>query len=79
MAFKANMILGVEKFLTNMPDSIITLSDLQKETNIEKNTLKEILLYLDKINKVLITKKGIIWIENNDKNLSNDVRVGMEL
>ena len=80
MVFKANLILDVEKVLINMEDSIISFDNLLKETKeINKTTLKEILVYLDKINKILITNEGIIWIENSNESLENSIKQGLEL
>ena len=41
--------------------------------------LKEILDYLEQSNKIVISKKGISWIYNNNEKLQKAIMEGFEL
>jgi predicted transcriptional regulator len=71
-----NIIL-VENVLKE--DSIITIDELSKKTNIQMPILKEILDYLEQSNKIVISKKGISWIYNNNEKLQKVITEGFEL
>lgn len=62
-----NTILMVEKTLKEMPDSVIKVSELKRllPKQINHNTLKNILEYLQESNKIFIGVKGIVWIHND--------------
>jgi predicted transcriptional regulator len=70
-------ILLVENVLKE--DSIITINELSKKTNLNTTTLKEILDYLEQSNKIVISKKGISWIYNNNEKLQKVITEGFEL
>ena len=71
-------ILMVEYTLKNMNESVITIAGLKKilPRKVNHNTLKEILDYLDKSNKIYINVKGIAWIQNDNPNLRKAIREG---
>ncbi len=71
-----NTILMVEDTLKNMEDSLITIAGLKKilPRKVNHNTLKEILDYLDKSNKIYINVKGIAWVQNDNPNLRKAIR-----
>jgi 3-oxoacyl-[acyl-carrier-protein] synthase III len=66
-----NTIKMVEKALKEMPDSMIKVSELKRllPKQINHNTLKNILEYLQESNKIFIGIKGIVWIHNDSPKL----------
>ncbi|AEH07128.1 hypothetical protein [Methanothermococcus okinawensis] len=72
-----NDILLVENTLKEY--SIIAIDELSKKTNINISILKEILDYLENSNKIIISKKGISWIYNNNEKLQKIINEGFEL
>jgi hypothetical protein len=69
-------ILMVEDALENMDDSIIKVSKLKKilPKQVNHNTLIEILDYLQKNNKILISVKGIVWLVNDNPKFQEALR-----
>jgi hypothetical protein len=76
-----NTVIMVERVLENMNESIITIPQLKKilPKQINHNTLKIILEYLEKSNKIAVSIKGISWIHNTNVNLRNAINNGLEL
>ena len=76
-----NTVLMVEGTLKNMEGSIITIAELKRKLpkQVNHNTLKLILEYLEKSNKIAVTLKGITWIHNTNQNLREAIRKGLEL
>ncbi|MBS3101553.1 hypothetical protein J4204_05485 [Candidatus Woesearchaeota archaeon] len=76
-----NTVLMVEDTLKNMEGSIITIAELKRKLpkQVNHNTLKLILEYLEKSNKIAVTLKGITWIHNTNQNLREAIRKGLEL
>ena len=66
-----NTILMVEKTLQEMPESVIKVSELKRllPKQINHNTLKNILEYLQESNKIFMGVKGIVWIHNDSPKL----------
>ena len=62
-------VLLVEKTLQNSEESIITVPELKKllKSKINQNTLMIILNYLEEMNKIVVTSKGIAWIHSTKK------------
>lgn len=73
-----NTILMVEDTLNNMEDSVTTLANLKKilPKKINHNTLKEVISYLYKSNKILFCPEGILWIYNDNPNLRKAIKEG---
>ena len=71
----------VENTLENMEGSVITIAELKRRLpkQVNHNTLKLILEYLEKSNKIAVTLKGITWIHNTNQNLRQAIRKGLEL
>jgi len=71
----------VEETLKNMNESIITVAKLKKilPRQVNHNTLKIILLYLEYSNKIAVTLKGITWIHNTNPRLRKAISEGLEL
>ena len=76
-----NTVLMVEEVLKNMEESMITVADLKRllPKQINHNTLKTILIYLEESNKIAVTMKGITWIFNPDPRLKKAIIKGFEL
>ena len=76
-----NTVLMVEETLKNMEGSVITIAELKRKLpkQINHNTLKIILEYLEKSNKIAVTLNGITWIHNTNPNLRKAIREGLEL
>ena len=73
-----NTILMVEGTLQNMPDSVMTIAELKRALprKVNHNTLKQILDYLDKSNKIYIGVRGITWVFNDSPILKKAIAEG---
>ncbi len=76
-----NTVLMVEDTLKSMEDSVITLPELKAKLpkQVNHNTLKIVLIYLEESNKIAVTMKGITWIHNTNPNLREAIKKGFEL
>ena len=76
-----NTVLMVESTLKNVSESVVTVADIKRSLprQVNHNTLKIILEYLEISNKILVTMKGITWIHNSNPNLRKAITEGMEL
>ncbi len=76
-----NTVLMVEDVLKNMDESVITIAELKRmlPKQVNHNTLKVILEYLEESNKIIVTMRGITWIHNTNPNLKRAIEKGMEL
>jgi len=76
-----NTVLMVEDTLKNMNESVITVAELKHRLprQVNHNTLKVILEYLELSNKILVTMRGITWIHNPNPNLQKVIADGFEL
>ena len=76
-----NTVIMVEHVLENMDESVITIAELKRRLpkQVNHNTLKIILEYLDRSNKIAVSIKGISWIYNTNKNLKKAITRGLEL
>ncbi|MFH0701836.1 MAG: hypothetical protein V2A62_05385 [Candidatus Woesearchaeota archaeon] len=76
-----NTVLMVEEILKNMKESVITIAELKRELprQVNHNTLRTILEYLEMSNKILVTMKGITWIHNQNSNLKKAIARGLEV
>ncbi len=76
-----NTVLMVEDALKNMDESVITIAELKRmlPKQVNHNTLKVILEYLEESNKIIVTMRGITWIHNTNPNLKRAIEKGMEL
>ena len=76
-----NTVLMVEETLKNINESVITVAKLKKilPKQVNHNTLKIILLYLEYSNKIAVTLKGITWIHNTNPRLRKAISEGLEL
>ena len=76
-----NTVLMVENVLKNIEESAISVAGLKRllPKQINHNTLKSILIYLEQSNKIVVTMKGITWIFNPDPRLKKAINKGLEL
>lgn len=76
-----NTVIMVENTLKNMEGSVITIAELKRKLprQVNHNTLKVILEYLEMSNKIVVTMKGITWIHNPNSNLQKAIAKGLEL
>ena len=76
-----NTVLMVEETLKKMENSTITLHELKEKLpkQVNHNTLKTILIYLEESNKIAVTLKGITWIHNANPNMRDAIKKGLEL
>jgi len=76
-----NTVLMVENTLKTMNESLITIPELKRKLpkQINHNTLKTILEYLEESNKIAVSIKGITWIHSTNPNLRNAITRGLEL
>lgn len=74
-------ILMVEDTLRNMPNSLMTMAELKRALpkQVNHNTLKEILDYLDKSGKIIIGIKGIVWDGDPNPKLMKAISNAVEL
>ena len=76
-----NTVLMVEEVLKNMDESVITVAELKRRLpkKVNHNTLKTILKYLERSNKIAVTMDGITWIFNPNPILREAISKGLEL
>ena len=76
-----NTVFMVEETLKNMGESVISVAELKRKLpkQINHNTLKLILEYLEESNKIAVTMKGITWIHNANPKLRKAIKEGLEL
>jgi len=76
-----NTVIMVEGALKKMEGSIITVAELKRKLpkQVNHNTLKVILEYLEESNKIAVSMKGITWIHNSNPNLRRALTNGLEL
>lgn len=76
-----NTVLMVEKVLKEMNESVTTIAQLKKKlpNQVNHNTLKTILEYLEESNKIAVSLKGITWIHNTNPNLRRAISNGLEV
>jgi predicted AAA+ superfamily ATPase len=76
-----NTVLMVEDVIKNAPGSIVTIAEIKRmlPRQVNHNTLKTVLEYLEESNKIIVSIKGITWIHNPNPNLRKAIARGMEL
>jgi len=74
-----NTVIMVEQVLKARGN--LTVPELKKQLpkQVNHNTLKTILIYLEESNKIAVSMKGITWIHNTNKRLQKEVAQGLEL
>lgn len=76
-----NTVFMVEETLKNMDESVISVAELKRRLpkQVNHNTLKLILEYLEESNKIAVTMGGITWIHNTNPKLRKALKEGLEL
>jgi hypothetical protein len=76
-----NTVLMVEDTFKNMDESSVSVVELKKKLpkQVNHNTLKMILEYLEESNKIAVSMHGITWIHNTNPNLKKAIAEGLEL
>lgn len=76
-----NTVLMVENAIRNAKDSVVTVAELKRmlPKQVNHNTLKTILIYLEESGKIAVSMTGITWIHNPNPRLRKAVVTGREL
>ena len=71
----------VEKTLRSMDESAISVAELKRRLprQVNHNTLKAILEYLEESNKIVVGMKGVTWVGPASPKLLEMIRKGREL
>ena len=66
-----NTVIMVERVLKGHEKSAVTVAELKRllPKQVNHNTLKVILEYLEESNKIFVSMKGITWIHNTNQQL----------
>ena len=76
-----NTVLMVENTLRAADESAVSMAGLKRmlPKQVNHNTLKVILEYLEESNKIAVGVRGITWVHNNNPKLKRDIKKGLEL
>lgn len=76
-----NTVIMVENVLKRSDESALSIAELKKilPKQVNHNTLKVVLQYLEDSNKIAVSLKGITWIANSNQNLKRAIAKGLEL
>ena len=76
-----NTVIMVEETMKKMEGSIITVAELKRKLpkQVNHNTLKRILEYLEESNKIAVSMKGITWIHGTSAKLRKAIETGLEV
>lgn len=76
-----NTVIMVENTIKDMPNSASKISEIKKALpkQVNHNTLKVIIEYLERSNKIVFSSKGITWIFNINPNLRTAISRGLEI
>lgn len=76
-----NTVIMVENAIKNSENSVMTIPELKRALprQVNHNTLKAILAYLEESGKIAFSLKGITWIHNTNQNLRNAVARGRKI
>jgi hypothetical protein len=71
----------VENTLKKIGGSVVSVAELKRKLpkQVNHNTLKVVLEYLEESNKIAVTMKGITWIHNTNQNLRNAISKGLQI
>lgn len=75
-----NTVVMVEKALKNA-DSLLSVAELKRllPRQVNHNTLKVVLEYLEQSNKIVFTSRGITWIHEPNQNLKKAIKRGKSM
>lgn len=76
-----NTVIMVENTIAKAKQSAVSVAQLKRllPKQVNHNTLKSILLYLEESNKIAVSLRGITWIHNTNPNLKMAIARGMEI
>ena len=76
-----NTVIMVEETIQKLNESVVSIPQIKRNLpkQVNHNTLRVILEYLEKSNKIAVSLKGITWIQNSNLNLKKSIYQGMEL
>ena len=76
-----NTVIMVENALKHMKGSVMSIAELKRKLpkQVNHNTLKGILRYLEEGNKIAVTLEGITWIHNAHPRMRRAIATGIEL
>ena len=76
-----NEVILVENTLQKIDDSIVTIQQLKEilAKKVNSDTLKIIIDYLEMVNRIDVTSKGITWVHNTNPRLKKTVSESLEL
>jgi hypothetical protein len=76
-----NTVIMVEDAIKGWYNSEISIPQLKKvlPKQVNHNTLMSILEYLEASNKIAVSLRGIVWIQNDNPNLRKAIREGTEM
>ena len=76
-----NTVIMVENAIKESKSSIITIPELKRALpkQVNHNTLKAILAYLEESGKIAFSLKGITWIHNTNQNLRSAIAKGRKV
>ena len=76
-----NTVIMVEDVLRKMPGSVMTIAELKRKLprQVNHNTLKIILEYLEMSNKIAFGSRGITWIHHENLSLRKSIAEGFEV
>lgn len=76
-----NTVLMVENTLEKMEGSLASVAELKRQLpkQVNHNTLRTILEYLERSNKIAVSLRGISWIHNTSHAMRKAIAHGMEI
>jgi hypothetical protein len=76
-----NTVIMVENAIKNSENSVVTMAEIKRALprQVNHETLKTVLRYLDRSNKIAVSLDGIVWIHNTSPKMEKAIREGREL
>jgi len=76
-----NTVIMVENTLAGAKQSVISVAELKRALpkQVNHNTLRAILIYLEESNKIAVSMLGITWVHNQNSKMKKAIARGMEI
>lgn len=76
-----NTVIMVENVIKNAKNSVITIAEIKRALpkQVNHNTLMVVLEYLEESGKIVVTLKGITWLQNFNPDLKKAIAKGKEI
>jgi len=73
-----NTVNMVEKTLQSMNESVLKISELKRRLprQVNHDTLMRILEYLEENRKIIVSLRGITWVQNDSRKMKSELRKG---